>query len=228
MGEIGKDFLPEDIFAEVESDVIQNNRKDISINIEQENTKADINQKKGQNLNEKHPGKTNKNFLLVLLFVFFFIIVFVFIMSMIYFNLNNEKNNKKEHQEIIVNDNSVNDLDNKLKDTDGDGLIDIEEDNFGTDINVVDTDNDFIFDGDEAKKYNTSPLNPDTDGDGLSDYDEIFIYETNPLSSDTDGDGYRDMDEINNGYSPINSDKITPEYSKKIENAKLEKEKFIK
>ena len=44
-------------------------------------------------------------------------------------------------------------------DTDGDGLLDAEEEMFGTD-----------------------PENPDTDGDGRSDYDEVYIDFTDPLT----------------------------------------------
>ena len=70
----------------------------------------------------------------------------------------------------------------------------------------------------------SNPLNPDTDGDGISDYDEAFIYRSNPLNSDTDGDGYRDMDEINNGYSPIDNNKMTEEYIKYIEDQTASKQ----
>ncbi len=65
------------------------------------------------------------------------------------------------------------------KDTDGDGLLDVNENILGTDIN-----------------------NPDTDGDGLSDADEV-VYGTDPLKTDTDDDGYSDGDEVQNGYNPV-------------------------
>ncbi|WP_238710782.1 lectin-like protein [Oceanipulchritudo coccoides] len=60
-----------------------------------------------------------------------------------------------------------------IPDTDGDGLDDEEETNYGTD-----------------------PNDPDTDGDGLNDFDELFLYETNPLLADSDGDGIDDRTEL--------------------------------
>ncbi|MDP3971209.1 MAG: hypothetical protein Q8P90_06005 [bacterium] len=68
------------------------------------------------------------------------------------------------------------------RDTDGDGLRDIDEKKYGTDENV-----------------------PDTDGDGITDYDEVKTHKTDPLKVDTDGDGHEDGSEINNGYDPNNS-----------------------
>lgn len=66
-----------------------------------------------------------------------------------------------------------------LKDTDGDGLKDADEEIIGTDI----------------KK-------PDTDSDGLSDRDEVEIYETNPVNPDTDKDGVLDGAEVRRGDDP--------------------------
>jgi len=231
MGEIGNNFLPEDIFADVESDISNNVVRKNDQHMEemvQDNNKANINQKKGKNFDKKHISKTNKKlFLVVLLFVFLLILLFIFIDVVTKLSVKSAKklqNNVKNN--IVVNNKSLESP--VLKDTDGDGLMDVEEINFGTNVNLFDTDGDLISDGDEIKTYKTSPLNPDTDGDGLSDYDEIFIYKTNPLSSDTDGDGYRDMDEINNGYNPIGPGKMTPEYLKSIEDAKKIKEEKLK
>lgn len=67
-------------------------------------------------------------------------------------------------------------------DSDGDGLLNDEEYELGTD-----------------------PLNPDTDGDGLTDYEET-LHGTDPLSSDTDGDGLLDGDEIRLGTDPLKVD----------------------
>lgn len=64
-------------------------------------------------------------------------------------------------------------------DTDGDGLLDMQE-----------------------EAYKTDPKNSDTDGDGLTDYFEITVYKTDPLNPDTDGDGYKDGEEVINGYDP--------------------------
>lgn len=68
-------------------------------------------------------------------------------------------------------------------DSDGDGLSDIEEAEYGTD-----------------------PFKSDTDGDGLTDWEEIFVYGTDPLNPDTDGDGMSDGDEIDNRRDPLNPD----------------------
>ena len=70
-------------------------------------------------------------------------------------------------------------------DTDGDGLLDSEEDKLGTDKN-----------------------NPDTDNDGLNDSDEIEEWETDPLVSDTDGDGYSDGEEVEGGYDPLGTGQL--------------------
>jgi hypothetical protein len=59
-------------------------------------------------------------------------------------------------------------------DSDGDGLLDFEED----------TDLDLVVDANE-----TDSRKADTDGDGLSDYREINETHTNPRGTDTDGDG---------------------------------------
>lgn len=71
-------------------------------------------------------------------------------------------------------------------DSDSDSLTDEEEKIAGTNINVIDTDN-----------------------DGLSDYEEVKIYHTNPLSADTDGDGYLDGSEVKNGYNPNGAGKLS-------------------
>lgn len=110
-------------------------------------------------------------------------------------------------------------------DTDGDGLTDVEEAQWGTDPNNPDTDDDGLSDGDEVHVYKTDPLNsdtdgdwlydggeillktdpnnPDTDGDGLTDGEEYYVFKTNPLLWDTDGDGVSDGDEIRNGTDPL-------------------------
>jgi hypothetical protein len=59
-------------------------------------------------------------------------------------------------------------------DSDGDGLLDFEED----------LDLDLVVDPTE-----TDPRKADTDGDGLNDYREIYETFTNPRGSDSDGDG---------------------------------------
>lgn len=67
----------------------------------------------------------------------------------------------------------------KSADPDNDGLSNNEEQSYGTDANVA-----------------------DTDKDGLKDGDEIRIYRTNSLDADTDSDGYSDKTEIDQGFDP--------------------------
>jgi hypothetical protein len=59
------------------------------------------------------------------------------------------------------------------EDSDLDGLSDEEEIKLGTDINNADSDNDNLFDREEAVVYKTDPLNSDTDGDKYSDGQEV-------------------------------------------------------
>jgi uncharacterized protein (TIGR03382 family) len=92
-------------------------------------------------------------------------------------------------------------------DTDGDGLLDFWEDQFGTDPTLADSDGDFI---DDATEWGEDPENPvDTDGDGTfdvldedSDADEVG--DAIETAADADGDGlpnYRDPDDDNDGLS---------------------------
>lgn len=61
----------------------------------------------------------------------------------------------------------------EVLDLDADGLLNIEEDELGTDKNNPDSDGDGLFDREEVKIYLTNPLNPDSDGDGVSDGQEV-------------------------------------------------------
>ncbi|WP_170319627.1 myxococcus cysteine-rich repeat containing protein [Polyangium spumosum] len=70
-------------------------------------------------------------------------------------------------------------------DTDGDGLLDSEETDLGTDPNDADSDDDGILDGDEPDD------DEDTDGDGL----------INALDPDSDDDGLFDGTEVGNDCS---------------------------
>jgi len=82
-------------------------------------------------------------------------------------------------------------------DSDGDGLTDADEADYGTDPYDRDTDKDGLTDGEEVHKYKTDPLNPDTDWDGLKDgYDEVLKYGTDPLKRDTDAGGVADGHEV--------------------------------
>jgi hypothetical protein len=78
--------------------------------------------------------------------------------------------------------------DSALIDSDGDGLNDQEENNFGTD-----------------------PQNVDSDSDGLYDREEVRVYKTDPVNPDTDGDGYLDGEEVDNGFNPKGPGALLPE-----------------
>ena len=67
----------------------------------------------------------------------------------------------------------------------------------------VDTDGDGLTDAEEAE-FGSDPELADTDGDGLSDADERDNG-TDPTKEDTDGDGYNDADELAEGKDPLDS-----------------------
>ena len=71
----------------------------------------------------------------------------------------------------------------------------------------VDSDSDGLTD-DEEKLYGTNPNLIDTDNDGLSDYEEVKIYSINPLLPDTDGDSYLDGAEVKGSYNPNGTGKL--------------------
>ncbi|MEM3888157.1 MAG: hypothetical protein QXO11_06955, partial [Thermoplasmata archaeon] len=81
-------------------------------------------------------------------------------------------------------------------DNDGDGLLNWEEENIGTDKNKTDTDGDGLSDFEELRVYGTNASNPDTDKDGIGDYAEIFIYRTDPNKASSDSDNLTDSQEI--------------------------------
>ncbi len=90
-------------------------------------------------------------------------------------------------------------------DSDGDGLMDWEEAELGTDPFNPDTDGDGLSDYEEVRIYKTDPLNPDSDFDGLTDGAEVLIYKTDPLKPDTDAGGVSDGHEvIEDGTDPLN------------------------
>ena len=90
-------------------------------------------------------------------------------------------------------------------DSDGDGLLDSEEAEIGTDPFNPDTDGDGLSDGEEVRLHKTDPLNPDTDYDGLKDGAEVLVYKTNPLDADTDDGGVTDGHEvIEDNTDPLN------------------------
>lgn len=93
-------------------------------------------------------------------------------------------------------------------DTDGDGVNNVDEYNYGTNPQSTDTDNDKVTDAEEVAN-GTDPLNTDSDGDGLSDYAEI-VNGTDPHDADTDGDGYTDGEEAGNYESDPTNPLSTP------------------
>lgn len=81
-------------------------------------------------------------------------------------------------------------------DSDGDGLLDGEEYQIGTDPYDWDTDDDGRNDGEELTGGGPIPSDPadfDTDDDGLGDGVEVYgANPTNPVNADTDSDGLAD------------------------------------
>ena len=80
-------------------------------------------------------------------------------------------------------------------DTDGDGLLNYQEDYYGTDKTKPDTDGDGLTDLQEISITMTDPLKRDSDNNGVSDADEDF-----------DEDGVRNIDEIRLNGNPFNKD----------------------
>jgi hypothetical protein len=102
-----------------------------------------------------------------------------------------------------------------ITDTDGDGLPDAWENNFGLDPEddgSINPNNGAAGDPDgdnrtNAQEYNggtdsTNPNNPDTDGDGLDDGGE-FTAGTGPHDTDSDDDLLPDGWEVDNGLDPL-------------------------
>ncbi|WAM34448.1 VWA domain-containing protein [Caldicellulosiruptor morganii] len=85
--------------------------------------------------------------------------------------------------------------DGKSIDTDRDGIPDSQED----------PDEDKLVNIEE-QRFGTDPLLPDTDGDGLDDYFEIFTFKSSPLKIDTDEDGLLDKSEYLLGTDPNTPD----------------------
>lgn len=81
-------------------------------------------------------------------------------------------------------------------DTDQDGLGDIDEKIYHSNLLSSDTDGDGLQDGFEVKTCETNPMLFDTDWDELNDGEEVLIYESDPQKSDTDRDNLRDGDEV--------------------------------
>ena len=103
------------------------------------------------------------------------------------------------------------------RDTDGDGVSDLEE--LGqrqsvpagtcyapaTDPTATDTDGDGLLDGDE-NDIGTSRTDPDTDGDGLSDGVEVDDFGSDPFDGNLDGDRRDDAEERERDSDPYYRD----------------------
>ncbi len=116
---------------------------------------------------------------------------------------------------IAFNRNSIARNGKLLPDSDGDGLSDDQEAEFGTDPTLPDSDGDGLGDGVEIRmgfKPQNDPANVniisgcaatnDQDNDGLNDCEERVIG-TDSCISDTDGDGIPDIVEQNGGTNPL-------------------------
>ena len=96
-------------------------------------------------------------------------------------------------------------------DPDNDGMTNAAELAASCDPHHPDTDRDGILDGDEAS-YGTSPTNPDSDDDTLLDGDELtgVPFPSLPDESDSDGDFYPDAVEVKFGSDPMLAASIPP------------------
>ena len=93
------------------------------------------------------------------------------------------------------------------RDTDGDGLDDLNERIYATDPRNPDTDGDGIGDWRELNRIYSEPTHQDTDGDGLADGLEVDFFGTSPLFEDTDGDQLLDGDEaVTQNRDPLIAD----------------------
>ena len=118
-------------------------------------------------------------------------------------------------------------------DPDGDGLLNYQETEAGTDPQDPDTDNDGLSDGEEyvattdplkadtdadglndyrEKQLLTDPLDPDTDGDGLTDSYEVLQVGSSPRLTNTDDDAVDDKTEVDLGFDPTDSDDPIPQH----------------
>ncbi len=126
----------------------------------------------------------------------------------------------------------------KKRDTDGDGLCDIDEIDIGTDRLLPDTDGDGLPDGFEYYTLSTDPVKKCSQGsektDGETDFDhdglnniEEYLNGTNPYNGDSDEDGFPDAYEVHNGMDPITPDAIVIDREKAESIADLDKDDIM-
>ncbi|PIR05343.1 hypothetical protein COV56_03285 [Candidatus Kuenenbacteria bacterium CG11_big_fil_rev_8_21_14_0_20_37_9] len=84
---------------------------------------------------------------------------------------------------LLPNEDADRQLQETVKDSDGDGLSDEDEIVYGTSLDSADTDGDGLFDREEIQIYKTDPIRVDTDNDGVGDKQEV-LSKTNPLVED--------------------------------------------
>ncbi len=94
-------------------------------------------------------------------------------------------------------------------DADADGLTNLQEYNLDTNPQVADSDGDGLLDGEEDANQDgvidsgeSNPLDIDTDNDGLDDYAEVNTWQTDPTLVDSDGDWIPDGYEVTLGHNP--------------------------
>jgi fibronectin type 3 domain-containing protein len=102
----------------------------------------------------------------------------IFILVKINFNLTDYDNDNMPYGWEIEHGLDPSDGSDGVTDLDGDGLENSKEYEKGTDPKAKDTDFDGINDIDEIYKYKTDPNNPDTDDDGFND--NIDAYPNDP------------------------------------------------
>lgn len=188
----------EDIFDEVEkSSTPDKNKRPNKVNAAQSPAaQTTVSPKVGPASAGSNPVSPKSKLPLLVLIVFV-IIVLSGIVYLVFTGTLSDFFAGDENQSATINDNSVssddpmnaddngmtnnstgntiniNDIDIGEPDADGDGLSDAEEASLGTNPDLVDSDNDQLFDRIEVEVYETEPLNPDTDGDGQLDGVEV-------------------------------------------------------